>query len=75
MKNDKHAEYKLIGQTEVIENDLDPKWVTHFNLEYYPEGSQVLLFTVYDEDFNTDETAINGEIIGMTEIILADIMN
>lgn len=76
IKNDKHAEYRLLGKTEVIDNDLNPKWVNHFNVEYYPEGSQVLLFTVYDEDLNDDNIdAINGDVIGSAEIVMADIMN
>ena len=35
VKNSKHGGYIDYGSTEVIDNNLNPKWVKNFQVEYY----------------------------------------
>ena len=34
MKTGKFGSYEIIGETETIDNNLNPKWVKHFKVEY-----------------------------------------
>ena len=56
------------GKTEVIDNNLNPKWVKHFIVEYYTDSQQHLLFEVWDDD------DIEGELIGRAEMLMQDVM-
>lgn len=40
----------LFGETEQIENNLNPDFVTHFAMDYYFEREQRLKVKVYDVD-------------------------
>lgn len=67
-KNGVHGSYTTVGKTETIDNNLNPKWVSHFNIEYFFSRQQFLLFEVWDDgDFEKD-------LIGSAEIKLTDIM-
>ena len=39
VKNSLHGNYINYGQTEVIDNNLNPKWIKHFTIEYFFEGT------------------------------------
>ena len=69
MKTGKFGIFEEVGRTEVIDNNLSPKWVTQFKVNYVFERKQLLLFEVYDFDSANDH-----EFIGSTEIFLSDIM-
>ena len=62
VKSYKSGEYIAYGQTEVIENNLNPKWVKHFNLKFYEDDVQWLCFEVWDDDEE------EHELIGKTEL-------
>ena len=68
MKSTLHSNYVGYGQTEVVDNNLNPKWVKHFILEYFADQTQCLLFEVWDEDDP------DSELIGKAEVTMADIM-
>ena len=68
VKNTKNGSYILYGRTETIDNNLNPKWVKHFSLDYFFEGTQWLKFEVFDDDGS------ENELIGMAEIQLSHIM-
>ena len=63
VKNSLHGNYIDYGKTEVIDNNLNPKWVKHFTIDYFFEGTQWLMFEVWDEDDENDH-----ELIGMAEL-------
>ena len=47
----KHADtWKLLGETEHIENDPNPDFVKYFEMEYYFEKQQDLKVVVHDVD-------------------------
>ncbi|KAL3818774.1 hypothetical protein ACJIZ3_004679 [Penstemon smallii] len=39
-----------LGRTEVIMNDLEPRWIQKINIDYHFESVQHLIFHVYDVD-------------------------
>lgn len=53
-KGDMEPEFIEIGRTEVIYNNLNPKWNAKIQLDYYFETKQQLRFDVFDID--TDDT-------------------
>ena len=63
--NDK---WKLLGKTETIENNLNPVFVTSFEIDFYFERNQKVKFEVYDIDVTTKE------FIGSYEAPVAKIM-
>ena len=71
-EQDKVAAWKKIGLTEVIDNNLNPDFVTSFELAYFFEENQPLKFVVYDSD---DKKAIphKKNIIGEVICTLAEI--
>lgn len=58
-----------VGQTEVVDNNLNPKWIDHFKVDYYFERMQTTLWEVYDFDDDND-----FELIGSAEVLLSDIL-
>lgn len=68
---DKNSNWKLVGKTERINNNLNPDFTTFIECDYFFEKEQFLRFMVYDidneqggKDFvGKNETTI-GKIIG-----------
>ena len=58
-------EWQVIGQTETIDNNLDPQWVKHFQIDYYFHKTIYLKFDVFDEDSSGEH-----ELIGYIETTL-----
>ena len=58
-----------IGETETLENSLNPIFVRYFNIDYYFERNQKIKFEVYDIDLTTKE------FIGSAETQISKIMN
>jgi hypothetical protein len=46
----KNNKYTLIGQTEVVNNNLNPDFSKFFSLKYFFEKEQQIMFEVYDID-------------------------
>ncbi|XP_024976741.1 protein BONZAI 1-like [Cynara cardunculus var. scolymus] len=46
----KDGSLQEVGRTEVIQNSLNPQWITKVKITYYFEMVQKLLFHVYDVD-------------------------
>lgn len=62
-------EWQVIGQTETIDNNLDPNWVKHFTIDYYFHKPVYLKFDVFDEDSSGEH-----DLIGYIETTLAQIL-
>jgi len=57
-----HTERKL-GETQVINNDLNPRWPKVFEVMYKPNSQQVLRFKVRDSDsFGSDEKLGSADV-------------
>lgn len=61
-----------IGVTEVVDNNLNPDFVTHFELNYLFEEVQTLRFVVYDSE-NGRAIASKNNYIGEAVCTLADV--
>ena len=66
---DDQAEYKFLGETEPIDNNLNPKWIKYFTLMYEENRDIDLLFQVYN--YNDRESK---DLIGGVEITLFDLL-
>lgn len=64
-----HATWKLNGETEVIDNNLNPKWIKHFCVWFIFIRDIDLWFQVY----NYNELG-NNDLIGEVEISLSQLM-
>ena len=68
--------WKEFGRTEVIQNNLNPEWVTHFTVMYIFEIRQPLLFKVYDVDHGKADCDLSKQdFIGEAEVELSQIVN
>uniref|UniRef100_A0A1I8AYS4 C2 domain-containing protein n=1 Tax=Meloidogyne hapla TaxID=6305 RepID=A0A1I8AYS4_MELHA len=67
-------EYFEIGRTEVIYNDLNPKWNTKIQLDYFFETKQILRFDLYDIDNENTVDLAGHDFLGSCECHLADIV-
>ena len=61
--------HRVIGQTEIVQDNLNPKFATHIPLDYYFEEPQTLTFEIYDvdahsRDFIGQVTCSVGDIFG-----------
>ena len=61
--------WQELGRTEAIDNNLNPKWVKIFDLDFEFHKNKQLRFEVLDEDDSGEH-----ELIGFTETTLAEIM-
>ncbi|CAD8095400.1 unnamed protein product [Paramecium primaurelia] len=57
----------LLGKTEVADCNLDPNWEKTFNIEYYPDLTQILRFQIFDQD------RMGREFMGETHTTINDI--
>ena len=66
---DHSGKWISIGETETLENILNPIFVRSINIDYYFERNQKIKFEVYDIDLNSKE------FIGSAETQISKIMN
>ena len=67
--NLKHATWRFNGETEVIENNLNPKWIRNFRVWFIFIQDMDLHFQVFN--YNNNESR---DLIGEVEISLSQIM-
>ncbi|KAL5473580.1 hypothetical protein EMCRGX_G028080 [Ephydatia muelleri] len=71
----REVEWTKVGRTELIENNLNPKFSTTFNMEYRFEEVQNLQFAVYDADDKHHVDNIDKQqLLGTMECTLAEIV-
>lgn len=59
--NPNKSEWRLLGKTEQIENNLNPDFVEHFEIDYYFEKEQKIKVEVFDVDITELEHIGNYE--------------
>ena len=69
--NKEHEPWKLNDETEVIDNNLNPRWVKHFTVGYMFQKDMDLWFQVWNV---SDDNDSNKELIGEVRINLSKIM-
>ena len=65
----KHATWELNGETEVIDNNLNPRWLQHFTVKYIFVKDRDLCFQVYNYNDQTSR-----DLIGEAETSLSKLM-
>ncbi|KAL5473582.1 hypothetical protein EMCRGX_G028082 [Ephydatia muelleri] len=71
----REVEWTKVGRTELIENNLNPKFSTTFNMEYRFEEVQNLQFAVYDvDDKHHVDNIDKHQLLGTMECTLAEIV-
>jgi C2 domain len=64
-----------LGQTEIIENCLDPQWVKQFDVQYHFEQRELFRVMVYDvDDFKNVNNFNNHDFIGSLEFTLHEVV-
>ena len=65
------AEYKLSGETEVIDNNLNPLWIEHFTVLYSFKRDTELYFEVSNYNNATDRELIGEVVFNLSELMTA----
>jgi hypothetical protein len=67
--------WQKLGQTEVIMDNLDPKWVTSFEVPYHFEKREYYKVEVYDiDDFNNLQNYSGHDKVGTLEFALHEVV-
>ena len=66
----KNKSWAFVGETEVVENNLDPRWNTSMKVNYYFEKKQIMKIEVFDDEGVGEDPTL----IGICETTLASIM-
>ena len=65
----KYATWTMNGATEVIDNNLNPKWIKHFNVHFIFNRDVDMLFQVWN--YNSEDSK---DLIGEAEVSLSKVM-
>ena len=65
-----NARWDFVGETEVIDNNLNPKWIKHFAVKYIFNRDLSLNFEVW----NVSDTDDSKDLIGQVVFNLSDIL-
>lgn len=62
-----------VGRTEVAKNDLNPKWKTSLNVDFFFETKQEFFITIFDDDGGKGDN--QNEVLVNCEFTLARVMS
>ena len=60
--NLQYVPWTLNGETEVIDNNLNPRWIKHFSVLYIFNRDIDLLFQVWNASDDNEEKELIGQI-------------
>lgn len=64
-----------IGRTEVIMDNLNPKFIKSFSVEYHFEEKQKFKIAVYDvDDFSPNASLASHDYVGSIEFMLHEVV-
>lgn len=67
--------WNKLGQTEVIMDTMNPKWVKSFDVQYHFEKREYYKAVVYDvEDFNNPNNFDAHDLAGEVEFALHEVV-
>ena len=72
IKSVDEEEWTSLGKTETVDNNLNPNWVTHFDLAFDFLKDKQIKIIVFDEDDSGDHDVIGSIETTLSEIIKAD---
>ena len=64
-----YAVYRAAGETEIIDNNLNPRWVKHFTTQYIFNKDTELKFEVWNYN-----TPMSKDLIGEVNVMLGQVM-
>ena len=67
----KWATWEMNGETEVIYNNLNPKWINHFSVWFVFVRPIELGFRVYNYNSPDDKDLIGEAEVNLTELMMA----
>ncbi|XP_005103025.1 copine-3 [Aplysia californica] len=68
------GKFREFARTENVKNELDPKFVTPFNVEYHFEAVQNIRIRIYDVDNSTEELS-DDDFLGQIECSLGQVVS
>ena len=67
--------WKEVGKTEVIMDNLNPKWVKNFEVAYHFEKREYYKVVVYDiDDFNNLNNVAGHDLVGSIEFAIHEVV-
>lgn len=67
--------WREVGKTEVIMDNLDPKWVKNFEVAYHFEKREYYKVVVYDiDDFNNLNNYSGHDVVGSIEFAIHEVV-
>lgn len=81
MKNDSRSQWLKVGQTDTVNNSLNPDFAVPITINYYFEKNQEIRFEVYDDDGSSREeqgkvTCKVGSLVGAkNQTYVADLLD
>mmetsp|Transcript_18612 Transcript_18612/g.25080 ORF Transcript_18612/g.25080 Transcript_18612/m.25080 type:complete len:224 (-) Transcript_18612:1335-2006(-) len=67
--------WREIGKTEVIMDNLDPKWVKNFEVPYHFEKREYYRVVIYDiDDFNNLNNFEGHDLVGAVEFAIHEVV-
>ena len=66
--------WREIGRTEIIKDNLNPKFIKSFMMNYYFEETQPIRFAVYDIDEDSSSRLQDQDFIGEAIVNLGEIV-
>jgi Ca2+-dependent lipid-binding protein len=61
-----------VGETEIIDNNLNPTWTKHFTVVYQFNKDRELLFQVWNYDGPTSRELIGETLMKLSDIMMAE---
>ena len=67
--------WKELGKTEVIMDNLNPKWVKNFEVPYHFEKREYYRVVIYDiDDFNRLDNYSGHDLVGQVEFAIHEVV-
>jgi len=74
LRNSLQEEWKEVGRTEVIENNLNPSFVKAIRIQYFFQVTQFVRFVIYDSDDGEKSKEKKSDYLGALESPLGSIL-
>ena len=66
---DEDTPWKFLGDTEVIDNNLNPQWLRHFSINYVFHLDKELKFEVWNYNTANDKDLIGEVLISLNQLM------
>ena len=70
--NQEHASWIKMGETEVVDNNLNPEWIKHFNVKYIFHKDMELWFQVWHYESEDEKKLIGETVIQLSQLMMSE---